>query len=450
MGVSNKHERMIKLAAEFATEGVDSRYAGYFALFNQQKFYEAHDVLEDLWLSDRKGVNGDFYKGLIQLAGAFVHLQKDRLRPSAVVFKLAQANLEKYPTTHERLNLTVVQELIARWLRQLEKDEFAVNPLHSGNVPYLALHNEAGRNEKRIVIAGGSGFIGTALAREFSKRGQAVVVLTRNPQKRADGVQEVAWDGEHAGEWIQYLDGAESVINLAGKNINCPHTRKNLRQIHASRVNSVFALVAAIKQCKVPPRSWIQASAVGYYGDTGDTPADESAPNGTNVLAQICHDWEEAAAISKLPLTRQVTLRIGFVLGRDGGALPVLATLARFYLGGAAGDGRQYISWIHLADLVQMFVAAVADDNLSGVFNAAAPSPVTNVEFMQQLRRALHRPWSPPAPGWAVKLGAWLMRGESSLALASQRCIPRRFVETGYQFRFGDLNVALRNLCRKP
>ena len=135
----NKHERIAELARQFSGDGVDPRYAGYFALFNQQKFYEAHDVLEDLWLADRHGVNGNFYKGLIQLAGAFVHLQKNRLRPSAAVFKLAQANLEKYPSPHERLNLHAAQLLIERWLWQLEKEDFLVNPLSAVNIPQLAL-----------------------------------------------------------------------------------------------------------------------------------------------------------------------------------------------------------------------------------------------------------------------------------------------------------------------
>ena len=135
----NKHERIAELAKSFAGDGVDPRYAGYFALFNQQKFYEAHDILEDLWLPDRHGVNGNFYKGLIQLAGAFVHLQKQRLRPSAALFKLARTNLEKYPAVHEKLDLSIVQQLIAAWLGELEKGEFAVNPLTAVHVPRLAL-----------------------------------------------------------------------------------------------------------------------------------------------------------------------------------------------------------------------------------------------------------------------------------------------------------------------
>ena len=139
----NKHERIAELTRQFSADGVDPRYAGYFALFNQQKFYEAHDILEDLWLPDRHGVNGNFYKGLIQLAGAFVHLQKTRLRPSAALFKLAQANLEKYPSPHERLNLAAVHQLIADWLRQLELGGFAVNPLTSSLPPQLALNPPA-------------------------------------------------------------------------------------------------------------------------------------------------------------------------------------------------------------------------------------------------------------------------------------------------------------------
>ena len=135
----NKHERIAELAGKYSGAGVDPRYAGYFALFNGQKFYEAHDILEDLWLPDRKGANGDFYKGLIQLAGAFVHLQKNRLRPSAALFKLARTNLEKYPSRHEKLDLTVVTQLIADWLSQLERNDFAVNPLTAAHVPQLAL-----------------------------------------------------------------------------------------------------------------------------------------------------------------------------------------------------------------------------------------------------------------------------------------------------------------------
>jgi len=301
--------------------------------------------------------------------------------------------------------------------------------------------------KKRIVIAGGSGFIGTALAREFSGRGFEVVILTRSPRERTGGIREIAWDGEHLGEWIQWLDGAAAVINLAGKNIDCPHTPENLRAIGASRVNSVQTLAAALDHVKTPPRVWVQASAIGYYGDTRAKSCDESALNGHDALARVCRDWEGAFDSAKIPKTRKVTLRIGFVLGTTGGALPVLARLTRLFLGGAAGDGKQYISWVHLADLVRMFAAVVEDEKATGPYNAVAPDQVTNAEFMRELRRTLHRPWSPPVPEFAVKLGARLMGSEPTLALASQWCEPKRFQEAGFPFRFPELKAALHDLC---
>ena len=304
-------------------------------------------------------------------------------------------------------------------------------------------------SKKRIVIAGGSGFIGTALAKEFSARDFEVIVLTRRPRERTGGIREVVWDGEHLGEWIQCLDGAEAVINLAGKNINCPHEPENLHAIGASRVNSVQTLAAALEQIKTPPRVWVQASAIGYYGDIREKPCVESSPCGNDALARVCRDWEGAFDSAKTPKTRKVTLRIGFVLGANGGALPVLARLTKLFLGGAAGDGGQYISWIHLADLVRMFVTVVEDGQSAGTYNAVVPEPVTNADFMRELRRTLHRPWSPPAPELAVRLGAWLMGSEPSLALASQWCEPKRFREAGFQFQFPRLAPALHDLCDK-
>jgi uncharacterized protein (TIGR01777 family) len=301
----------------------------------------------------------------------------------------------------------------------------------------------------KIILAGGSGFIGSALASEFSRRGYEVVVLTRSPRERADGAREVAWDAESSGAWIKELNGAEAVINLTGKNINCPHTEENLRAITASRVKSVNALAGAFAKIKSPPRVWVQASATGFYGDTGDKNCDESAPSGNDSLSKICRDWENAFTAATLPDTRKVTLRIGFVLGRESGALPVLSKLTKLFLGGAVGSGRQYISWIHLADLVQMFVAAVEDEKICGTLNAVAPNAVTNAEFMRELRHALHRPWSPPAPAFAVKLGARLMGSEPSLALVSQRCWPKRFSTAGFQFQFSELAPALADLCEK-
>jgi uncharacterized protein len=301
---------------------------------------------------------------------------------------------------------------------------------------------------KRIVLAGGSGFIGRALAKALLVRGYEVVVLTRSPRKDS-GFREVEWDGAHVGEWIQVLNGAEAVVNLAGRNVNCPHTPDNIDHILESRVNSVRALAFSLAHVKVPPRVWVQAGAVGFYGDTKENPCDENSPAGDDALAGVCKLWESAFNSADTPKTRKVLLRIGFVLGRDGGALPVLSKLTKWFLGGRAGNGRQFISWIHLEDLTRMFVEAIERENLSGTFNAVGLNPEMNKFFMGELRHALRRPWSPPVPEFAVRLGARWMGSEPSLALTSQCCAPIRFLEAGFEYQFPKLRPALENLCRK-
>jgi len=301
-------------------------------------------------------------------------------------------------------------------------------------------------NQKRIVIAGGSGFIGGALAKGLLARNYEIVVLTRSPRARSDGVSELEWNGDHIGEWIKSLDGAEAIVNLAGRNINCPHTPENVREIMDSRVNAVRALAVALHHISTPPRVWVQASAVGFYGDQKDKICDENSAAGNDTLAEICRQWENTYNREDISKTRKVLLRIGFVLGRDGGALPVLEKLTKWFMGGTAGNGKQFISWIHIIDLTRMFVEAIEREDLSGTFNAVAPNPVTNSEVMRELRRALHRPWSPPAPEFAVKFGARLMKSEPSLALAGCRVTPKRLLENHFQFQFSELRVALQNL----
>jgi uncharacterized protein (TIGR01777 family) len=197
-----------------------------------------------------------------------------------------------------------------------------------------------------------------------------------------------------------------------------------------------------------PSTVFVQAGGVGYYGDTGDQGVDETAPPGNDFPAEVCRQWEGAFSAFDLPATRKVVLRLGVVLGRGGGALPVLEKLTRWFLGGAVGEGRQFLSWIHVVDLIQMFVSAIEQPQFTGVFNATAPTAVTNREFMRELRRALHRPWSPPVPTPFVRAGAWLMGSEGALALLSSRCVPRRFLEHGFQFQFPTLPDAFANLSK--
>ena len=303
-------------------------------------------------------------------------------------------------------------------------------------------------NQKRVVLAGGSGFLGQQLARELLARHYEVVVLTRSPRRRSDGVAEAEWNGTHIGEWIQYLNKAEAVVNLAGRNVNCRHTAKKILEIAESRVNSVRVLVAAFHHIVHPPRVWVQAGAIGFYGDQGDQSCDEGTPAGEDKLAGVCRQWEDAFNSVVAANTRRVLLRIGFVLGGSGGGLPVLARLSRRFLGGTVGSGKQYISWIHLADLNRMFIDAIERKDLSGTFNATAPNPARNKEFMSALRRALHRPWGLPAPALGVRVGAWLMQTEASLALCGCRCAPKRFIAAGFHFQFPDLLGALKDIYR--
>jgi len=298
------------------------------------------------------------------------------------------------------------------------------------------------------VVAGGGGFVGRALCGALLEQGWEVVVLTRSLRERDDDVREAEWDGEQVGEWIQHLDGAEAVVNLTGRNINCRHTAENLAEIIGSRVHSVHTLASAIRQhVRLPPRLWVQSSAVGYYGQREAEWCDETAVAGSGRLADICRLWEGAFFSVDVPRTRRILFRTGIVLGRDGGALPLLAHYTRWFLGGAAGSGRQYVSWIHHTDLTAMFLRALEYDNYySGVYNAVAPEPVTNAEFMRTLRRTLYRPWSPPVPAWALKLGARLTNTEATLALEGCRCAPRRFLESGFRFQFSELGPALKNI----
>lgn len=298
----------------------------------------------------------------------------------------------------------------------------------------------------RIILAGGSGFVGQALTPRFLEKDYDVVVLTRGASSQAGAVCHVQWDGKTIGPWAKLLERAHAIINLTGRTINCRHTPQNQREIIESRVDSVRVVGEAITRCSQPPQAFVQAVGVGIYGDSGDRWCDENSAHGTDFVADVCKRWEEAFDYLPTPATRKVLLRLGVALGPEGGFLKVLSRLTRLFLGGQAGNGRQFISWIHIADLTRMFVAGVEDDRIAGVFNATAPNPVTNTEFMRELRRELRRPWSPPVPEFAVRLGASLIGTEPSLALTSQRATPKHFLETGFQFDFTELRAALNNI----
>ncbi len=310
---------------------------------------------------------------------------------------------------------------------------------------------------QRIVLAGGTGLIGAALARRLRERGTEVVVLTRStPRRRGDGVREVQWDaaaepnaaaGQPAPAWWRELDGAQAVINLAGSTIDCVHTPENKRRILTSRLESVRALGAAVRACATPPAVWVQTSAVGIYGNTEQRCA-EDAPVGSSFKADVCVQWEAAFAAACPAAVRSVVLRVGVVLARKGGAYPPLARVTKAFLGGAAGSGHQGISWILLDDLEEIFLRAVNDSTMRGAYNACAPEPASNAEFMHTLREVLRRPWAPPAPAFAIKLIAPLvMKTDANLVLEGQYAVPARLVAENFRFKAPRLVSALTALA---
>jgi uncharacterized protein len=298
----------------------------------------------------------------------------------------------------------------------------------------------------RIVLAGGSGFIGESLSPLLISKNYEVIVLTRAESDQHGAVCKAHWDGKTLGDWIQFVDGAAAVMNLTGRSINCRHTPENRREIIDSRVDSVRVLRHAIEQCAQPPPVFVQFAGVGIYGDKGKRFCDETTAPGDDFVAEVCQRWEGAFDSVDASKTRKVLLRLGVVLGPDGGFLEVLGRLTRWFLGGQIGSGRQYISWIHITDLSRMVLASVENQELTGTFNASSPNPVPNAEFMRELRRALHRPWSPPVPEFAARIGSWLMGTEAGLALVSERCVPKRFLENGFNFEFPTLRQALTNI----
>jgi uncharacterized protein len=303
------------------------------------------------------------------------------------------------------------------------------------------------RNGKgRVVLAGGSGFLGRALAEAFARAGYEPVVLTRRVRQSRSRVRQVEWDGRTVGPWAQELEGAAAVVNLAGRSVDCRHTPEHKREIVESRVDSVDVLGRAIAACEEPPGVLVQAGSLAIYGDAGRSLCCEDAPAGRGFPVEVCRRWEQVYHSLELQATRKVLLRIGFVLGRDGGALPTLARLARLYLGGTVGEGHQYISWLHVRDFCRLVLWSVENTNAEGVYNATGPCPVTNAEFMCELRCALKRPWSPRVPAWLVRLGALFLRTEPALALEGRRCIPDRLVEEHFKFLYTNLESALADL----
>jgi len=309
----------------------------------------------------------------------------------------------------------------------------------------------------KIVLPGGSGQVGNILARHFLTQKHEVVVLSRKPLSAPCRV--VSWDAETVGPWASELDGADVVINLAGRSVNCRYTPANRQEIKESRVRSTQAVGRAIQQAAKPPRVWLQSSTATIYAHRYDAPNDEhtgilggnepNAPDTWRFSIDVATSWERAFDAAETPRTRKVALRSAMTMSPDrDGVFDTLLWLVRRGLGGRAGNGKQFVSWIHDVDFIRA-VEWLIEHDLSGPVNLAAPHPLPHADFMRDLRAAWGKRIGLPASRWMIELGTWAMRTESELVLKSRRVVPTRLLEAGFEFRFPTWPDAARDLCRR-
>jgi len=320
------------------------------------------------------------------------------------------------------------------------------------------MHPESAASQarrRRIVLAGGSGFLGGALAGHFRNAGWDVVILTRTPDPKAGAVREAQWDGRTVGAWRSELDGATAVVNLTGKSVNCRYNAANRREIMESRVHATRVVGEAIGQCAAPPRVWLNASTATVYKHTFGAPWDESgqieaaAEAADAFSVEVAQAWEAALNNADTPRTRKAAMRMGMVTGLDKNSVfPVLRRLVRLGLGGRMGNGRQYVTWMHVVDYCRALEWLIDHDALRGPVNVVAPNPVPNAEMMRILRRIYGAPFGLPAAEWMLEIGAFVMGTETELILKSRRVIPGRLMQSGFTFKFPTLEEAFRDLAQ--
>jgi uncharacterized protein (TIGR01777 family) len=296
-----------------------------------------------------------------------------------------------------------------------------------------------------VTITGATGLIGTGIVRALHARGDAVTVLTRDPDRARATLGDVeahAWSLLEEPAPAAALAGRDAVVHLAGENVAQRWNDASRRTIRASREIGTRNLVAGLAAIEDRPGALVSASAVGYYGARGDEPVTEDAPPGDDFLAQVCVAWEREAQAAREHGLRVATLRTAVVLDKAGGALAKMLPFFRLGVGGPVAGGRQYIAWIHAEDAVGLYLAAIDGADWQGPINVAAPEPASNRDFSRALGRALHRPAFAPIPGLAVQL---LYGNMAEIVTTGQRAVPVRALELGYTFRHTDLEQALRD-----
>lgn len=315
---------------------------------------------------------------------------------------------------------------------------------------------------KKIIIAGGTGFIGQEMTKYFGQE-NSIVILTRKMKNTKNNrndynllgkedllnVQLIKWDGKTSGEWTKELENAALIINLAGRTVNCRYNEKNKKEIFDSRTDAVKAIGEAIRQCTSPPKLWINASSATIYRPAIDKPQDEYANEFKDDFSvQVCKLWEKTFFEQITPHTRKVVLRMAITLGPGGVLIPYF-NLLKFGLGGKQGSGKQMYSWVHIEDTCRMTEWITDNEIIEGVFNCSSPGPVTNYEFMKDLRIATGHKIGLPAYAWMLKIGAALIGTETELILKSRWVLPTKIVETGFRFKYPLLKDALADIISK-
>ena len=307
---------------------------------------------------------------------------------------------------------------------------------------------------RKVVIAGGSGFLGVSLAKHLTDAGASVVILSRNPLKVEGPWIHHTWDGRTLGDWHRELDGASALVNYAGRSVDCLKTLDNCDEILRSRIESTRVLGEAVRAVSAPPALWAQMSTAHIYGDPPSAICDEGSPFGMGLAPTVGKAWEEEFRASLLDSQRGVVLRTSFVVGRDqgagGGALDTLAFLARIGLAGRIGSGAQGMSWIHECDVNRIVERALIDEDMEGVYIASSPNPASQIEFMRHLRKAVGMPIGLPATAWMVRIGAPLIfRTDPKLALYGRYVMPKRLIDESFDFEFPELGHALKEILTK-
>ncbi len=300
---------------------------------------------------------------------------------------------------------------------------------------------------RKIIIAGGSGFVGKALAAHLSQTCD-VVILSREYAPSRSNIRTVQWDAQHLGGWTDELEGCYAIVNLTGKNVNCRYTPENKKEILESRTLSTRILGKAVTALKNPPQAWIQMSSATVYRHSLDKPMDEvNGEVGDDFSMNVVKEWEKTFNSISLQKTRKVILRTSIVMGSDGGAVPPLVNLVKFGLGGPQGKGNQMVSWIHINDVVGI-IDWMLNGDARGVYNVTSPNPIPNRELMRTFRNACGASFGLPSPEWLLKLGAVLIGTETELVLKSRWVVPARLLEEGYKFSHPSSETAIRDVLQ--